>query len=92
MPKNSGALFSLRLFHAHVSLGVAGRSFVTYRQRYAAVYDAGLLQIVLVFTVSCRFDDDSHGAGQHGNEAIVVQIVNRFAIVVLRRPRSTGIG
>lgn len=69
--KNSGALFSLLIVpHAHVFTGVAGQFCRAYRQRYAAVYDAGLFaNWSWFFTVSCRFDDDSHGAGQHGNEA-----------------------
>lgn len=56
--------------HAHVFTGVAGQFCRAYRQRYAAVYDAGLFaNWSWFFTVSCRFDDDPHGAGQHGNEA-----------------------
>lgn len=68
--KNSGALFSLRLFRTPTfSLGLLGS--------FAGRIGSGMLpfmtpvfcKLVLVFTVSCRFDDDPHGAGQHGNEA-----------------------
>lgn len=56
--------------HAHVFTGVAGQFCRAYRQRYAAVYYAGLFaNWSRFFTVSCRFNDDPHGAGQHGNEA-----------------------
>ncbi len=65
--------------HAHVFTGVAGQFCRAYRQRYAAVYDAG------IFTNWSWFSPFHAGLmmipmvlGSMGMKRIVVQIVNRF--------------
>ncbi len=76
---NNRALFSLKLFRTRTfSLGTAGLCR-TYWQWHVALYDTGFsCKWSRFLAVSCRTDDDPDGARQHGNEAVVVQVVNRF--------------
>ncbi len=65
--------------HAHVFTRVAGQFCRAYRQRYAAVYDAGLLQIGLGFSpFHAGLMMIPMVLGSMGMKRIVVQIVNRF--------------
>jgi DHA2 family multidrug resistance protein-like MFS transporter len=79
MPEATKALFSLNLFKTDLLVSGWRQLCRAHRQRHAAVYDAGFLQIGMGFSpFHAGLMMIPMVLGSMGMKRIVVQVVNRF--------------